>query len=197
MTLARVRTVLTGFPGGPGISTHYFLDSAGSVAAVAAFWAACVTQMPITVTAQVQPSGDIIDPANGAIVGSFNETGQPFSRGTSDISYAAPAGAVIRWNTNGVAAGKRIRGRTFIVPLFGGAYQSDGSLSPSCLNALTNAASGLAAALPLSFSIWHRPKFGPRPVAGGPRPLITAGTSSQVTSSSVPDKVAVLRSRRD
>lgn len=197
MALNRVRTILSGFPGGPGVSTMYFLDSTGVVAAVAAFWASVVTQMPNNVTAQVQNSGDVIEPTTGALSGSWTNAGVTFSRGTAVQPYPAPAGAVIRWNTNGIANGHRVRGRTFVVPLFGGAYQDDGSLAATCISALDNAAGSLVNALPLSFSVWHRPKYGPAPVGGGPRPILSPGSGHLITSSSVPDKSAVLRSRRD
>ena len=67
------------------------------------------------------------------------------------------------------------------------AYQSDGSLAVAGLASMQTASSALVNdATGMAFTIYHKP------TPGG-----TDGYGATVTSASISDKVAVLRSRRD
>jgi len=92
----------------------------------------------------------------------------------------------VNWRTNDYRFGRRIRGRTFMVPLNSNAYEGDGTLSTAARGDLQTFAdtmvSGTGGA---EFGVWSRPRNG----AGGVFATVTSGT--------VPDMAAVLRSRRD
>jgi hypothetical protein len=106
---------------------------------------------------------------------------------TGSGTYAGGAGAVVNWVTGTFHAGRKVRGRTFLVPLVGNAFQSDGTLGPTFQAALQAAATTLATSspTPVIFS-----KKGP---AGGTSTTVTA----IVSGATVPDRTAILRSRRD
>jgi hypothetical protein len=196
--LSRVRVRLTGFRGGPGVATHYFLDTATAVASLKTFWSLMAAGMPDDVKIVVSEAGDIIDDVSGDLVGAWdNATAEVTISGLGLVAAAAPAGAVINWLTSTILDGSRVRGKTFIVPLSVTAYETDGSITDGTISGLTTAANALIAEQSASFVVWHRPKFGPKSTLSGLRPKIRDGGHGLVVNSRIPDLVAVLRSRRD
>lgn len=196
--LRRVRSVFSGFPGGPGISTHYFLDTDTAVEGLRVMWEALNDVLPTDVTIQVENVGDEIESTTGELLGTWpaSDVVLPVS-GDGVGVYAAPVGSVIDWLTDTVLDGHRVRGRTFVVPLVGSAFEANGSINSTALGQITTAASNFQAGQISSFVIWHRPRAAR--AADGSRPAVTArvGGHALVTSVRVPDKAAVLRSRRD
>ena len=182
--LYRVRTALTGFPGGPGVATMYFLDVATAVASVDTFWADVHDRYPEVMSAHVENAGDIIEDTTGDLTGAWSATAVGSHAGGGTGPYAAPAGACITWNTGTIANHRRLRGRTFIVPMNSDRFEDDGSLDPATITILQNAANALITSQSESFVIYHRKNGG-------------VGSNGLVTSATVHDKVAVLRSRRD
>lgn len=195
--LIRVRTTLTGFIGGPGVATMYFLNENTAIPSVRAFWEAVSFVMPVSVTAQVQNEGDVIESTTGALTGAWSKAPVAPVFGKTPGPYSAPTGAVVNWLTQNVFDGRRLRGRTFIVPMDNGVYETNGTLQQAAINAINGAADALIFEQSLSFVVWHRPREA-RPLDGS-RPAVTArpGAHGIVTARRVPDKVAVLRSRRD
>lgn len=186
----RILNEWTGFPGAPGITAFYFTadDSLSEVNAAREacydFWDDLKGELPSGVTISALPDAEVIDSATGELLDVVSSnTGVRAVTGTTSGTFPAPAGAVVSWFTAGIHAGRRVRGRTFIVPLKGSAYQNDGSLDPFTLAAI-QAAAGTFAATP-TLSIWCRPRPG------------VPGAAYGISSSRVPDLVAVLRSRRD
>lgn len=99
-------------------------------------------------------------------------------------SYAAPVGARVTWETGSIVGGRRIRGRTFLVPLVSSTFDTDGTLTSANRTLIQNAANGLTNGLAgagLSLAVWSP----------------TTSTVSPVVSGVVPDQATVLRSRRD
>lgn len=184
--LQRHRTTWTGFVGGPGVTTLYWSDGTGpNLTAWNAFLTAIVGRFPTVVTWQSQNSGDRLDEATGAIVGSWSGTAQSAVVGTGAGSYSAPVGSVVNWRTAGIVGGKRVRGRSFLVPMAGAAYDSDGTIAAAALTTLRTALATFVTAAAADLRVWHRPVDG----AGGSQHVVTAAD--------IPDKAAVLRSRRD
>jgi hypothetical protein len=185
--LARHRTTWNGFPGAPGVTTLYW-DAAAATPNLAA-WNTCLTaiagRIPADVVFQSQNTGDVLDDATGAIIGVWTGAVQASVPGTGVGAYSAPAGAHANWRSAGIVSGHRVRGRTFLVPLIGTAFDADGSLSATALTTLRNAFTTFQAAAAPDLLVWHRP------VGGG------GGNSFPVTSVDIPDKSAILRSRRD
>lgn len=195
--LYRVRTVLSGFPGGPGIATMYSLDVATFVASLHTFWNDIAARVPSDFHAQVQNTGDIITDTTGELTGAWSASSVASVTGSDSAAYAAPAGAVVRWQTETILDGRRLRGRTFVVPLGGGGYQTDGSLASTYLGTLQTAATAFIASQSSSFVVWHRPFAGSPAVGARPARPAHDGGHGFVTTAIVPDMAAVLRSRRD
>lgn len=198
--LFKLVTTHTGFTGAPGFTNLFFETtdplSAGAQAAsdkVHAFWEQLAVLFPTAWRYSIAAGVDTIDDTNGHILDTIPTT--PLSQGTFGIAgaYAAVSGGVIIWKTavlrpNGTPGKgpKRLQGRTFIVPMAGNAYDTDGTLAAATVTRMNTGATALHTGNP-AFRVWGRPRG-----AGA-----TDGVSGLVSSHSVPDMSAELRSRRD
>lgn len=198
--ILRVVTRWDGFAGSPGFTNLHFRDFdtdtnpdsaqvSSAINKVAGFFGAIAGLLPAAARLQVQREVDVLESTTGELLNSLNFTGtlNPIA-GTATGSVAGPAGAVVNWRTGNVRNGRRIRGRTFLVPLATTAYETDGSLVSSALNTIQTAATTLIGQTGNpDFGVWARPSG----------PTATDGIWVVATGASVPDMVAVLRSRRD
>lgn len=203
-TIARLRVRLEGFVGAPGVSTFYAVNEATFRPALVAFWTAMVTRMPLNVKVTVENSGDLLDEGSGLNTGTWTDGAVVALEGSAIGPYSAPSGAAVTWHTTIILNGRRVKGRTFVVPLRSEFYGPDGSLDDTTLNVLRAAAAALVAASPGSMLIYHRPTdnvVGVPAGPGGSPPAVpsvpgTDGQGCPVVSSTISDKAAVLRSRR-
>lgn len=189
MQLQRVEITWSGSPVvGGGLGVHYF---AGDVtptdpADIAAAYENLLPALPPSVSITVAGSGDVIEDTTGVLVNTWSAGPSITVTGSSVTSTcAAGVGACITWLTGGIVNGRRLRGRTFLVPIVSSEYDTDGTLGAGTVGAVGNFGDDLRAAGPLA--VWHRPT-----TPGG-----SDGTSYGVTAQRVRDKVAFLSSRRD
>lgn len=203
VSMMRVRTVWSGFTGAPGYTNFYFRTFTGSEqpgaiptqAEVDAaydktwdFWDTFNAVFPDEVALTVDTVVDIVEDTNGELVSSLTAPPQAIIQGAATGVYSAATGGVIGWTTAEVRNGRRIRGRTFLVPLGGTSFNNTGRLDASIVPVFQGAATVLAATGgPVQFGVWARPS-GPNAVDGQWAPT----TGARVTN--LP---AVLRSRRD
>lgn len=123
----------------------------------------------------------------GKLSGELNLSTVPAAvNGTGTGGYAGGAGCVVNWLTDAFVQGKRIRGRTFLVPLANAAFQSDGTLADTLRTTIGAAATAFAVSTPQP-AVWSVRNLGASPVY----------TIAGMTGASVPDRSALLRSRRD
>lgn len=190
--MLRVTTMWTGILGAPGYTNMFFdafaeQDRQAVIDSVHSFWVGVNTWLPATARLRVSPEVAIVNHLSGE-VDAFQQLTPPAEvQGIGQGAYSSATGAAITWLTGGVRAGRKVRGRTFIVPLAGtGAFEADGSLGTSAINGITNAAQTLLTNRALV--VWCRPTPG-----GG----MANGAKYEVTAQRVVDKPAVLRSRRD
>ena len=193
-SMYRVRSVWSGFSGAPGYTNHYFgttdpLLAGASLACadVRAFWNAIASQFPDDVQINVETAVQIVEDSTGVVEDELTAAATAAVNGSGSGSYAAPVGASVEWRSSDFVNGRRVKGRTYLVPLLGSAFETDGTLSGTPLSSIQAAASGLVAAAS-NMVVWHRPT--------------DPGTSSDgslhlVATANVSDRAAVLRSRRD
>lgn len=125
-----------------------------------------------------------LDTSTGQLEGVLTVTPPGNVFGQNTASHAAPAGARIAWTTPAIVAGRRLRGATFIVPISSGAFDTDGTLTSGVQTTLNAAALDFRSTgvfTSVQPSVWSR----------------THGIQADITGHQVPDRVAVLRSRRD
>lgn len=188
MQLARVEVAWSGAGvNGAAVNVLHYAADVGDPDS-GAISAAYVELRPILNTSTsvtIPNSGDVIEDTTGTLVRPWTSTLGGTALGTAAFNPAAGVGAVVGWTTGGIIDGRRLRGRTFIVPLATVAYDADGTLTTTAIAALEDFANALMASGPLA--VWHRPT-----TSGG-----SDGNSYGVIGFRVRDKVAVLRSRRD
>lgn len=179
--------------GGAGYSTFYSTapvspaDAQAFANAVAAFFGDVDTFIPSNVTISFDSEVRYLQDASGQLVAVQNVTPPAQVPGVAAGAYAAGAGARIDWRTSSIVNGRRVVGRTFLVPIIGSSFESDGTIVAGTLTALGTAATNYIAALAgvRSAVVWHRPING------------AGGSIATISSGNVPDKSALLRSRRD
>lgn len=177
---------------GSAVSVLHFDGSdnaAPPVANVKAAFLAAQLLFPSGLTLTFPSTGDRIDDTDGSLTGVWSATGSGTVGGSNTSAPAAGVGACIGWTTGGIVSGtkgpRKLRGRTFLVPLASAVYDGDGTITSSSLTALQTLADAIRAAGPLA--VWHRPSSA----------AATDGNSYGVLSAKVRDKVAYLSSRRD
>jgi hypothetical protein len=186
----RIRWIWTGGTIGTGYTAfhavggteQYFADQTSNFM-LAACGSGASSAIPNGI--KVTPDGfvDILSAASGSLVSSVGITAPSVINGGSGGSYAAPGGVCVNWSTGGVVGGKRVRGRTFIVPLNSTKYDTQGTLDDSYRTSL------MAAAFTYRNGT-HQPVVWHRPVGGA------GGSVHVITGSGVRDRVSLLTSRR-
>lgn len=203
MDILRITARWSGFAGAPGYSSFHFTTDGGfwdggligDSAQVAADGAADRVSealsnlrlyLPASATISIESEAVVLDSDSGEQIG-FVEVDAPGVSGNPvQDSYSAVSGAVANWRTNDYRFGRRIRGRTFIVPLSGNSYEEDGTLSGASRSAVSSFADEMVnGGGSAAFGVWSRPRNG------------AGGVFASVVGSNVPDMAAVLRSRRD
>lgn len=203
--MLRVRTVLSGWSGGPGLYTWYFDVSEdaptalevvervhGAMTLAAVIW-------PSSITAQVQAQVDSLNPINGQLLDSFSVAEQdpiPGEQAGGDI--APPVCAILlKLQTSTFSDGSRIQGRSFFSPVAGLFAETDGTPHSTALDAVRDAGEALidVGLDPRPMVVWRRPRLAD--AEHDPPITARAGSIALITSVSVADKFAVLRSRRD
>lgn len=194
--LIRVRTVLSGWPGGPGLNTFYFSTASGTVgnteaadvcARVRSYWDSIKGLFPTSFRADVNGAPDTLDIASGVLTGTLNGGSPPQVAGTTGTAYNMYAGMILlKGATTAVVNGRREQGRSFIGPVTSGA-DVGGVPDAAYRTAVSNGANvllltGSTTAFP---GVWHRPVNG----AGGSFNGVSVFTTAPY--------FAVLRSRRD
>jgi hypothetical protein len=195
-TLRRVKVLLQGFPGGPGVATYCFLDLNTALTSLRNMWIGYAQHMPSDVNISFQGFGDMFDDVTGSITGEWSAAAPAAAQGTITGGYPGPAGAVVTWLTSSILDGRRLRGRTFVVPLGAGSYQEDGSLIPGVVADLTAVSNAFRIEQSASFVVWHRPRAARAATAKLKALPAHAGANALVTDAVVHDRVAILRSRR-
>lgn len=195
MPLYRFTVRWSGFVGAPGYTNLHFLNPEEptlairdtTVSRVRTFFEAIKGELPNVVTLTYPTEFEELDTATGELLQTLDITPVAVTAGSAAGDYSAPSGACINWSTSQVVNGRRLRGRTFIVPMIATAYDLDGSLDNTRRTAMQTAANTLCSFQDnLVLAVWHRP------TGGG-----SDGVAAQVSSASITDKAAILTSRRD
>jgi len=197
--ILRVKINWTGFQGGPGYTNLHFESPTGTAFTQADIneaitmtqtWLAVFRpDFPSVVVTGVDPTVIELDENHGNIEHFWTGTVTAAAAGSQSDVYAAGSGVCINWGTDGVWNGRRVRGRTFMVPIGYSGLATNGSLADGRLTAwrtATNTFAGTGTGVRLV--VWRRPSDFP---------LLINGGAYDVNQATINDKVAQLRSRRD
>jgi hypothetical protein len=197
--ILRIKINWSGFTGGPGYTNLHFEPTAGgaidqtvvdsAVNKAAFFLSPWRAYQPLNLSTSVDTAVAEIDENSGTIQNYWTGPTVAPGLGASSGVYAAGSGACISLYTADVRNGRRVRGRIFMVPLGNAALEADGTINSGALTAMRSSAATLIDELdPARLTVWVRPFGFPIEINGG---------AYNVTSYSIKDKVAQLRSRRD
>lgn len=184
-SLARITCKWSGFLGAPGYTNFYFTLPGIDPGNVFDFFAAQAGSFPTGLTIEVPNQGDTIDEATGNIINGWAGAGGGVVTGTAGASAPGGAGMCINWHTDSVVNGRRVRGRTFMVPLSADSFEADGTPSALRVNFMKTQADALITNSAGEFVVYHRPVGG------------VGGSAHVVTRSAIRDRSALLRTRRD
>lgn len=164
-------------------------DADAVVTKVNQFVTTIKANLPNVVQLQTLNEVEVIDSNNGALIEILTAPSVAAQNGTASATagWAAAAGGVISWSTGIVHRTRRIRGRTFVVPMSTEVWDVDGTIKSVPLGVLNTAATALREPTALiEFGVWARPSA----------PGATDGRFAPVSSHRVPDMSAILTSRR-
>jgi hypothetical protein len=209
MVMNRHRIVWSNFPGAPGYTNFYTGSSIIDSTPFKTFMAAALNlgagasqeQLPAGCTLTYPSSGDQIDESTGKITGAWSGTApSPSTSLATSANFAGGAGAQVQWLSSLIVNGRRVQGKTFLVPMIPLAFDTQGSLNTTTQSRIQAAATALIVALAGELKVWSRP-FVPDPATNPPvgspgHKTPRAGSNAQVISSRVPDIAVSLRSRR-
>lgn len=185
-TINKIPVTWSGLTGLPGFSVFYSTGaSTTAVSAIKAFFTAIAAGFPNALQWTVPGSGDSITDTTGQLTGGWTMSGGGTVSGSGGASptYAAGTGARVKWLTNAISSGRRVRGATFLCPLTTQYYESNGTILNSYLTTVGTAAGTLVADGTLG--VYHRHHPGQ-----------IDGAFFLMTGAQVPDQVSSLRSRR-
>lgn len=173
---------------GPGLTTFYFDGAAVAFSdSVETFFNAIKANIPSDVIITVPSNGDIIEETSGDLIGVWSEPGTGGTiTGTFAGDYAQGVGVRVVWQTSGIYRGRRVKGSTFLVPIGGALFGTNGLLDPATQAIFAAAAAALVTAEP-TLAIYSR-KSDVTPATDGQRNVVVGST--------VPSQVSWLRSRR-
>lgn len=164
-------------------------DADAVVTKVNQFVTTVKSTLPNVVSLQVLNEVEEIDSNNGALIQIWTTATQTSQSGTAaaGAGWAAAAGGVISWSTGIVHRTRRIRGRTFIVPMSNEVWDVDGTIKSVPYGTLNTAAEALRTpTAEIEFGVWARPSG----------PGLADGRFAPVSGHRVPDMSAILTSRR-
>lgn len=197
-TVSTVTAVWQGFTGAPGYSRFNFAELANASAvqaavnAVRAFMATATSSLLTTHNISVQTLVQHHDLATGALTGESTAGSSPSTIAgavASTTAFAGGSGLVVNWITGQFWNGRKVRGRTFIVPAVN-VYSNDGTITSAVQTSWQTAGATFAATSGVTPVVWAK-KFE----AGNPGNQV-AGAAFTITGASVPDRAAQLRTRR-
>lgn len=190
----------SGFVGGPGLSQFVLegddpLDLQPALQALEDFFVALAPLIPNNILLTPQTEALHYEHTTGVLLGATQLTAVGASTGTATGTWAAACGGSIQWDTGQIQNGRRVRGRTFIVPMAVNAYEDDGTLTSTAVSTMTTASGEISTFVgpnaANTFQVWGRPRDATETQPAKPASL------AQITGASVSDKVAILRGRRD
>jgi hypothetical protein len=185
MATYRVRADWTGTPvNGPTVSTFHFDASDGTAQAasdnVATFLAALDANLSTTLTWTTEPEVDTLNTSTGTLEAVTAVTTATGTGGNADNPLPTSTQGLARWTTGVIVSGRALKGHMFI-PGFCENNNTDGAPGAATITGVNTILGNFEDAISPQLVVWSR----------------THGVQHPVLGSSMWNKWAILRSRRD
>lgn len=195
-----IRAEWSGWNGGPGLSQFAVVlpdpnTLAAAIAAISSAFSSIAPLIPQGINIAFPGLVEQYESTTGVLLGDTTVTAGTSRTGGGTGPMIAAQGSSITWTTSEIQNGRRVRGRTFIVPLVSSAFDTDGTLSDLGQAYTQQFADGILdyneTAGTSRIAVWGRPRE-----ASGGNPA-RPSSLAPISGARVADKAAVLRSRRD
>lgn len=196
MSIMRVRFMITGSQGLPGLHTTYWTgasstpvqaDSADVAGRVRAFWDSFKSNLASGTVISAIAGVDLLNSATGELEGGLTTGTITSVSATGTGELPASTMLLLKYTTGAIINGRRLQGRSFIGPLATTA-NTLGIPTAAVNTAVTTAAAFLnSGATASALVVWHRPT----------EEVPAGGITQPVTAYATNNTFAVLRSRRD
>lgn len=197
MTIAKIVSTWTGIVGQPGYTVMYVRSTAANPSPIFTFFDSIKAYLPVSANVNVPNTGPLLDELTGKETGVWSQGLQQNVIGTGTSAYAPSQGAQVKWTTADWVNGRRVVGRTFLVPLMTGVYGTGGVIATATANAINAAATALISGFSGNFVVWARPLYKAGANPGDPPVLERQGSLHTITTATTPTKPCTLNSRRD
>lgn len=173
---------------GSGASVFHFAGTSSPTVAQAAanavqnFFTAVRSVIPVGITMSFDAEVRVLS-ESGVLTAVIPVSPPAAVTGNGSGAWANGTGMMVRWNTASVVGGRRLLGRTFLVPIRGSAY-TGGNLDPTVIGTVQAAADALIAAMSTgsaTLQVWSRKN----------------SVVAAVSGASVPTRPSTLRTRND
>lgn len=197
MTIAQLQVTWKGLTGLPGYSFFYVRSTAASIAPLPTFFSAISQFFPVPLTWEINPFWKFIDEANGQLTGGGGGGPMPTIAATGATAYAPQSGVQVKWDTGEYHDGRRVKGRTYLVPTVNTQWAAGGVAVQTMCNTINAAADVMRTQFTGNLVIWHRPIFE-KDANGKPTDVVKrAGLAAAVQTVTTPTKAVTLNRRRD
>lgn len=194
----RVGVTWNGFQGSPGYTRFSWQELTSDTnrnaagAAVRQFFFALAAHFSTGWTISVDSEIQEFDMGTGQLLGAvaMPTVPSPVTGTTPPSAFAGGSGYSVSWRTGEIFNGRRVQGRSFIVPAIG-VFETNGTLTSSAIATATAAGNALIASGINGFSIWAKLMTKDSP------PVQIGGALYAVGSCIVKDAASQLRTRRN
>lgn len=183
--LRKVLVTWNGATGLPGLSVFYTLAADDATANLGTFFTAIKGFFPGGMSWSIPAAGDQVSDNSGQLTGGWVGGTAATVTASGTTKYAAGTGTFVQWGTSIIVNNRRLKGRTFLAPLTGDQYDTDGTILTATVGTMNTALATLVGLGKLR--VFHRP----------PVHTFSGGTSSVITSGVCADKATSLRTRRN
>lgn len=166
-----------------GLNTFYQTGDV-DLANYRALYVAFQASLPDDVTISFLDANLTYESDTGEVLSSYTTDPATDIAGTSSGDFARGVGVLLRWNTDAFRNNRRVRGRTYVVPVEVASFNTLGNVDAGFISGAVTAGNDFIAAQAAQNFIWHHPVND------------VGGVINAVTSCGMSATPAILRSRR-
>lgn len=197
MTIAQLTVKWDKLTGLPGYSFFYVRSTAASISPIPTFLDAIKQFFPVPLEWTVSPFWKLIDETNGKATGAGGGGPEPKIAATGGTAYAPQSGVQIKWDSGEFVNGRRVKGRTYLVPTVNTRWMAGGVADPVMTNTINAAADVMRQAYTGNLVVWARPLFELDADGHPTEVLKRPGSIHTVLTTTCPTKSVTLNARRD
>jgi len=197
MTIRQYPVRWTGLVGGTGYSFFYTSTAVDISGVISPMFDSIKAFFPAPLIWVFDGFYRELDEGSGVLTNTVQNAPAGSVAATGTNAYAPSQGGQIVWKTNGFPHGRRIVGRTYLVPMHSSYYGVNGLITATTVATINAAADALRSRSGNEMCVWHRPIVDKNLPPTDPNYVKRIGSKWPIVATSVPQKATQLASRRD